>query len=119
MLFLMTAINYLDRVNLSVAANTIAKELGLTPIELGWIFSGFLWSYIVILIPAGYLADRFGAWRLAPSAVAFWSLATAAPSVGSWSGALLVARICLGAGEAPAGPVGTKSVRSCAPRSEY
>ena len=59
----MTAINYLDRVNLSIAAGSIAKELALTPIELGWILSAFLWSYIVVLIPAGYLADRFGAWR--------------------------------------------------------
>src|ERR1700744_3140458 len=119
MLFLMTAINYLDRVNLSVAANTIAKELGLTPIQLGWIFSAFLWSYIVILIPAGYLADRFGARRLAPAAVAFWSLATASTAAVTGIIGLMAARICLGTGEAAAWPVGTKTVRAWAPRSEY
>jgi MFS family permease len=119
MLFVMTAINYLDRVNLSVAAGSIAKELALTPIELGWIFSAFLWSYIVVLIPAGYLADRFGAWRLAPGAVAFWSVATAATSVVTGIAGLMAARICLGAGEAAAWPVGTKTVRAWAPRSEY
>jgi ACS family glucarate transporter-like MFS transporter len=119
MLFLMTAINYLDRVNLSVAANTIAKELGLTPIQLGWIFSAFLWSYIVILIPAGYLADRFGARRLAPGAVAFWSLATASTAAVTGIVGLMAARICLGTGEAAAWPVGTKTVRAWAPRSEY
>src|ERR1700743_3497966 len=119
MLFIMTAINYLDRVNLSVAAKSIAGELGLTPVELGWIFSGFLWSYIVVLIPAGYLADRCGARRLAPSAVAFWSLATAATSVVTGIVGLMIARICLGTGEAAAWPVGTKTVRAWAPRSEY
>ena len=119
MLFMMTAINYLDRVNLSVAANTIAKELGLTPIQLGWIFSAFLWSYIVILIPAGYLADRFGARRLAPGAVAFWSLATASTAAVTGIIGLMAARICLGTGEAAAWPVGTKTVRAWAPRSEY
>ena len=100
MLFIMTAINYLDRVNLSVAAKTIAEELSLTPIQLGWIFSAFLWSYIVVLIPAGYLADRFGARLLAPGAVAFWSLATASTAAVSGIVGLLAARICLGTGEA-------------------
>jgi MFS family permease len=119
MLFIVTAINYLDRVNLSVAAKSIATELGLSPVELGWIFSAFLWSYIVVLIPAGYLADRFGARRLAPGAVAFWSLATAATSIVAGITGLMVARICLGTGEATAWPVGTKTVRAWAPRSEY
>jgi MFS family permease len=119
MLFIMTAINYLDRVNLSVAAKTIAEELSLTPIQLGWIFSAFLWSYIVVLIPAGYLADRFGARLLAPGAVAFWSLATASTAAVSGIVGLLAARICLGTGEAAAWPVGTKTVRAWAPRSEY
>src|ERR1700761_3324588 len=119
MLFTMTAINYLDRVNLSIAAKSIAAELSLSPVELGWLLSGFLWSYIVVLIPAGYLADRFGVRLLAPGAVAFWSLATAATSVVTGIGGLLVARICLGTGEAAAWPVGTKTVRAWAPRSEY
>jgi sugar phosphate permease len=119
MLFVMTAINYLDRVNLSVAAKSIATELSLTPVELGWLLSGFLWSYIVVLIPAGYLADRFGVRWLAPGAVAFWSLATAATSFVTGIGGLMVARICLGTGEAAAWPVGTKTVRAWAPRSEY
>ena len=119
MLFIMTAINYLDRVNLSVAAKSIATELGLSPVELGWIFSAFLWSYIVVLIPAGYLADRFGARKLAPGAVAFWSLATAATSTVTGIAGLMAARICLGTGEAAAWPVGTKTVRAWAPRSEY
>ena len=117
MLFTMTAINYLDRVNLSIAAKSIAAELSLSPVELGWLLSGFLWSYIVVLIPAGYLADRFGVRLLAPGAVAFWSLATAATSVVTGIGGLLVARICLGTGEAAAWPVGTKTVRAWAPRA--
>jgi sugar phosphate permease len=119
MLFIMTAINYLDRVNLSVAAGTIAKELSLSPIQLGWIFSAFLWSYIVVLIPAGYLADRFGARLLAPGAVAFWSIATASTAAVTGIAGFLVARVCLGTGEAAAWPVGTKTVRAWAPRSEY
>ncbi|MEJ1977728.1 MAG: hypothetical protein WDN49_18060 [Acetobacteraceae bacterium] len=52
MLFLMTAISYLDRVNLSVAAGPLAQEVGLSPVQLGWLFSGFLWTYIIFLVPS-------------------------------------------------------------------
>ena len=60
LLFAMTAISYLDRAKLSVAAGPLADELGLSPVQLGWLFSGFLWTYIVFLVPAGRLVDRFG-----------------------------------------------------------
>jgi len=119
LLFMMTAINYVDRVNLSIGAGSIAKELGLSPIQLGWLFSAFLWSYIVFLIPAGSLADRFSFRYLPPLAVAFWSLATAGTAAAYGLTALLIARICLGAGEAGAWPMGTRTVRAWAPRSEY
>ena len=119
LLFIMTAINYVDRVNLSVGASSIAKELSLSPIQLGWLFSAFLWSYIVFLIPSGSLADKFGFRFLLPLAVGFWSLATAGTAVAVGLTGLLIARVCLGAGEAGAWPMGTRTVRAWAPRSEY
>src|ERR1700733_8358183 len=83
MLFLMTAVSYLDRVNLSVAAGPMAKELGLSPVQLGWLFSGFLWTYIIFLVPAGLLIDRFGFRPIGALAVALWSVATAATAFAS------------------------------------
>ena len=59
-LFVLMFINYLDRVNLSVAAKSIADNYGLSPIDMGYIFSAFLWTYLVCLIPMGILTDRFG-----------------------------------------------------------
>jgi ACS family glucarate transporter-like MFS transporter len=115
----MTAVNYVDRVNLSVGAASIAKELSLSPVELGWLFSAFLWSYIVCLIPAGSLADKYGFRYLPPLAVGFWSLATAGTAAAFGLATLLICRICLGAGEAFAWPLGTRTVRAWAPRSEY
>jgi ACS family glucarate transporter-like MFS transporter len=119
LLFIMMAINYVDRVNLSIAAGTIAKELTLSPVQLGWLFSAFLWSYIVCLIPGGFLADRFGFRYMPAVVVAFWSLATASTAAAYGLIALLAARICLGAGEAGAWPSATRAVRAWAPRSEY
>jgi MFS family permease len=119
LLFAMTAINYLDRVNLSLAAGTIARELHLSPVTLGWLFSGFLWSYIVFLIPSGFLADRFGYRSLLAIAVGVWSVATASTAAGFSVTALLLSRIGVGVGEGGAWPLGTRAVRAWAPRSEY
>jgi MFS family permease len=53
--------NYTDRAALSVAAKSVSVESGLDPVEMGYLFSSFLWMYIVCLIPIGVLVDRFGA----------------------------------------------------------
>lgn len=119
MLFLMTAISYLDRVNLSVAAGPIAKELGLSPVQLGWLFSGFLWTYIVFLVFAGQLVDRVGYRFVGPAAVVIWSVATASTGLATgWAG-LAASRFVLGIGESAAWPVGVGTLRAWAPRREY
>ena len=73
MLFLAGAISYLDRAALSVAAPLIAKDLQLTPAELGIVFSVFFVGYSLFCFVGGYAADRFGAKRVL---VAGMSLAT-------------------------------------------
>lgn len=59
-LFVSTAINYLDRTNLSVAAPHIQHDLGLSATELGVILSAFSWGYAFLQIPGGWLLDRIG-----------------------------------------------------------
>jgi ACS family glucarate transporter-like MFS transporter len=59
-LFTLTAINYADRVALSVAATPVAQEFGLSKVEIGYLLSSFLWAYVLCLIPVGLLVDRFG-----------------------------------------------------------
>src|SRR5271168_4699805 len=60
LLCLMFFIEYIDRVNLSVAAPLIKKELGLTNTELGFALSAFGYCYAAFQIVNGYLGDRFG-----------------------------------------------------------
>jgi hypothetical protein len=59
-LFTLTLINYTDRVALSVSAKPIAAEFGLSPVEMGYLLSSFLWTYVLCLIPVGLLVDRLG-----------------------------------------------------------
>jgi ACS family D-galactonate transporter-like MFS transporter len=54
-LFFNVAINYMDRVNLSVAAPTIAKQFHWDAAQMGWVFSAYIWTYAVCLLPCGWL----------------------------------------------------------------
>src|SRR5580658_6725226 len=101
LLFLFNVICYLDRINMSVAGRSIAGELGLSPVALGYLFSSFLWAYVVMMLPGGRLIDRWGAHVVAGVATAVWSLAqmTTGAAVGVVS--MLLTRLGLGIGEAP------------------
>lgn len=72
------AINYIDRTVLSVAAPELIKEFSLTPEMMGIVLSAFFWSYALLQIPAGWVADKFGQKMGLGIAVGSWSLATAA-----------------------------------------
>lgn len=117
-LFVLMFINYLDRVNLSVAAKSIAENYHLSPIDMGYIFSAFLWTYLVCLIPMGLLADRFGGRAITYSTLGLWSLA------GIWTGfsttysSLFASRLVLGIGESASYPAGGKIIREWAPAGE-
>lgn len=58
MLFLIS-INYIDRASLSVAMPVIAKEFDIDPAMQGLILSSFFWTYALMQVPGGMLADRF------------------------------------------------------------
>ncbi len=118
-LFAMTAVNYTDRVNLSVAGGMVSHDFGLSPAELGWLLSAHLWPYIIFLAPAGLFIDRVG-YRLGGwIAVGFWSLCTLSTGLVGTPMQFYATRIGLGAGEAANFPIGMQAIRSWAPRPEY
>jgi ACS family D-galactonate transporter-like MFS transporter len=119
MLFAMTAVNYTDRVNLSVSAGLISHEFGLSPAELGWLLSAYLWPYIICLAPAGLLVDWVGYRLVGWVTVGFWSLCTIATAFVKGPTAFYATRIGLGAAEAANFPMGTQAIRAWAPRAEY
>ena len=41
-LFILSAVSYLDRVNISVAGHSIADDYGLSNVQLGYVFSAML-----------------------------------------------------------------------------
>ncbi len=118
LLFALALINYIDRVTLSFAATPIAKEFGLSPVLLGYLFSSFLWTYALFLLPMGLLVDRFGAKRVAGVGLGIWSVATAATGLAGSFPALLASRLVMGGGEASSNPAGARVIREWIPASE-
>src|SRR6476619_3330745 len=102
-------IAYIDRVNISVAASALRKELGLTPTQLGFIFSAFAYPYAAMQIVGGWASDRFGPRRVLAALSSLWAAATILTGV-SWSvGSLVVCRVLVGIGEGGAFPTATRA----------
>jgi MFS family permease len=106
-LFLMALsvlINYIDRSNLSIAAELIKGELHLSDLQLGTLLSAFFWTYGCMQIPAGWLADRFDVKWVFGAGFFLWSSATAVTGLLHGFAALIVIRVILGLGESVAFP---------------
>ncbi|HEX3404776.1 MAG TPA: MFS transporter [Acetobacteraceae bacterium] len=117
-LFSLTAINYIDRLALSMAAKPVAQEFHLSPVQLGYLFSSYLWAYVLVSIPMGMIVDRFGARRTAAIGITIWSIATACTGAGVNYLMLMASRFVMGGGEAVTNPVGARIVREWFPAAE-
>ncbi|MEJ8858497.1 MFS transporter [Variovorax robiniae] len=106
-LFLM-AVNYIDRASLSVAMPIIAKEFDLSPAMQGLLLSSFFWTYALMQIPGGMLADRFKPRVVIASSTILWGFFQAIAAGSSSFVTLLITRLGLGASEAPLYPAGAK-----------
>ena len=60
LIFLLTTINYADRATFSIAGDAASKDLGLDPIQMGYIMSAFAWAYVIGQIPGGASALGLG-----------------------------------------------------------
>jgi MFS transporter, ACS family, glucarate transporter len=122
-LFILSAVSYLDRVNISIAGSSIAEELHLPQTQLGWVFSAFLIGYALFQTPGGWLADRLGSRLVLTVGVLWWGVFTALTALVSTkiAGALLVlilVRFLLGAGEAIIYPASNQFVSRWIPSPE-
>ncbi|MEM5369268.1 MFS transporter [Paraburkholderia azotifigens] len=124
MLFLVTAINYADRATLSMAGTSMAKDLGLDAVAMGFIFSAFGWSYVIGQLPGGWLLDRFGSKRVYAASIFIWSLFTVLQGTVSFLSVsvaittLFALRFLVGLAEAPSFPANGRIVASWFPAAE-
>ena len=122
-LFVLSAVSYLDRVNISIAGGAIADSYHLTDVQLGKVFSAMLVGYALFQTVGGRLADRFGSRRVLTFGVLWWGIFTAltgfVPSAIAGAIVLFIAvRFLLGAGEAVIYPSANQFLARWIPVSE-
>src|SRR2546422_11503128 len=114
----LAVITYIDRVCISQAARSITKDLGLTPVEMGYAFSAFAWAYALFEIPGGWLGDWMGARKVLMRVVIMWSAFTALTGYAWNAASLIVTRFFFGMGEAGCFPNLTKAFMIWLPSNE-
>ena len=122
-LFVLSAVAFLDRVNISIAGGSIAADYGLSNVQLGWVFSAFLLGYALFQTPGGWLSDKFGPRKVLTGGVIWWGIFTALTAAvpSRLAGALLFfvsVRFLLGAGEAIIYPASNRFVSWWIPTQE-
>ena len=122
-LFVLSAVSYLDRVNISIAGGSIAEAYHLSDVQLGQVFSAMLVGYALFQTIGGRLADRFGPRRVLAAGVAWWGIFTALTAMvpADIAGALLIfiaVRFLLGAGEAVIYPSANQFIARWIPTTE-
>src|SRR5713101_6676615 len=122
-LFMLSAVAFLDRVNISIAGSSLAAAYHLSNVQLGWVFSAFLAGYALFQTPGGRLADRLGPRRVLAGGVIWWGVFTALTAAvpSGIRGALFLfvsIRFLLGAGEAVVYPASNQFVARWIPTQE-
>lgn len=119
MLTVITALTYLDRMNLGIAGHYIQDEFGFGTETMGWILSGFVLGYALFQVPGGWAGDRYGPRSVLTLAIIWWSAFTALTALTprlplrNWIGlaaAFFAVRFLIGVGEACALPNANKIV---------
>src|SRR5713226_6988076 len=123
LMFVLGAVAFLDRVNISIAGSSIAADYHLSNVQLGSVFSALLWGYAFFQTLGGRLADRVGPRRVLAFGVIWWgvftALTAAVPAGIANALVLFVAiRFLLGVGEAVVFPASNQFVARWIPTQE-
>ncbi len=119
LLFLLSAITYLDRAAISSAKEGLAADLHLDDRQIGLVFSSFALGYALAQIPAGWLADRFGPRLLLTAVVGGWSVLTALTGWMNGLLSLVLVRFAFGVAEAGAYPGSARVIYNWLPVEEH
>ncbi|HKO95255.1 MAG TPA: MFS transporter [Polyangiaceae bacterium] len=118
LLFLVTFINYVDRVSLGALAPLLQQSIGWDDAEFGWINFCFALAYAAMFPVAGRLIDRFGVKAGLALGVGLWSVASMAHALASSVLGFAAARFLLGIGEATNFPACIKAVAEWFPKRQ-
>lgn len=104
LMFLISFVSYMDRVNLAVAAPTIMQEFAFSKMDMGLLQTAFFVGYALMQIPGGILAEMFGQRKVASISLAWWSIFTSATAFCNGFTSFAIVRGLFGVGEGPVYP---------------
>jgi ACS family glucarate transporter-like MFS transporter len=120
-------VNFFQRVNISVAGDSIMKAFHLSQTQIGSVFSAFVLGYTLFQVPGGMLADRFGPRQVLGWATLSWGLFTfltgASGKIALLAGVsilnvLIVLRFLFGLCQGPMFPTSARAVANWFPLTE-
>ena len=111
-------ITYLDRACMGTLAPGIIRDLGLTTVQMGYVFTVFQLAYALFEIPTARWADRKGTRSVLTRIVLWWSGLTAATGAAFNYPVLLAVRFLFGVGEAGAWPCVARTFSRWIPQRE-
>ncbi|SCM71506.1 MFS transporter [Desulfovibrio sp. 86] len=117
-MFMTYLLCYMDRMVMATAIPFIADEFGLTTLEMGGVMSAFFFSYAILQIPGGILADRFGSRPVMAFGIAWWSVFTAMTAIAKSLNPLILIRVAFGLGEGVFPPAAFKTIAAWFPKKE-
>jgi ACS family glucarate transporter-like MFS transporter len=123
-LFAVSCFSFGDRVALSIAGAAMTTDIGLSPVKMGYLFSGFSWAYVLGQLPSGGLLDRFGSKRVYGVSIVLWSICAFLTGFAGYLAAsaaftvIFVLRLFSGLVQAPVFPGNGRIVASWFPTSE-
>ena len=102
--------SYMIRYTLSIVAPTLMTLYHLSPQTMGYILSGWNWSYTAGLLFVGPAVDRFGAWIVMGSGSVVWGVSTIALPVATTATSLFLLRTIFGFGHSMLIPAGASAI---------
>jgi MFS family permease len=118
LLVVSVCINYIDRGNISVASYDLQTSLHLDPLQLGYLFSAFFWTYAGFMVLAGWLVEKYNVIWVYAIGYLVWSLATAFTGLANSFVMLFGLRLLLGMSESVAYPSYSKILAAGFPEKQ-
>ena len=116
---LLTVISYVDRTCISVSGPFLASDLGLSSVQMGFVYGAFILSYGLFAVPGGLLGDKIGGRKVITGLVLLFSLFTALTGLVHALWSLVLVRFLFGAAESSVGPNASKVLSKWLPPSKW
>lgn len=119
-IFVLSAVAYLDRTNISIAGRSIMADFGLDKVHFGWQATAFLLGYAGFQVPAGYLVTRYGPRLILALGLVWWGVLSFATTIVPTDSltTLMIVRFVLGMGEAVMYPCANQFIANWFPANE-